>query len=50
MNEICDELTLQEMDELARAGQLEPVFDDDSPMMTEEMLRQFRKMETYVIS
>ena len=44
MKELNKELTPDELSELDAAAALPPVFDDDSPEMTEEMLRQFKKI------
>ena len=43
MNELSQELTAEELRELEAAAQKEPVFDDDSPPMDEEQLKQFRR-------
>ena len=37
-------LSVEEMQELEAAGQLQPVFDADSPEMTADMLLQFKRM------
>ena len=46
MNEIGTELTAEELREIETAAGLQPVFDDDSPEMTLEMLKQFKEMYT----
>jgi hypothetical protein len=43
MNEIGTELTAEELCEIETAAGLQPVFDDDSPEMTLEMLKQFKR-------
>lgn len=42
-NEIDAKLTPEEIKELEAAASLKPVFDEDSPEMTVEMLKQFKK-------
>ena len=42
-HEIGTELTAEELLEIETAGK-QPVFDDDSPEMTLEMLKQFKRM------
>lgn len=37
-------LSSEELQELEAAEQLQPVFDADSPEMTSDMLRQFKRM------
>ena len=44
MNEIGTELTAEELREIETASGLQPVFDDDSPEMTLEMLKQFKRI------
>ena len=44
MNEIGTELTAEELREIETAAGLQPVFDDDSPEMTLEMLKQFKRI------
>ena len=44
MNEIGTELTAEELCEIETAAGLQPVFDDDSPEMTLEMLKQFKRI------
>ena len=44
MNELSAELSEAEQAELERASMLPPVFDEDSPEMTAEMLLQFKRM------
>ena len=44
MNEIGTELTAGELREIETAAGLQPVFDDDSPEMTLEMLKQFKRI------
>ena len=43
-NEIGTELTAEELREIETAAGCQPVFDDDSPEMTLEMLKQFKRM------
>jgi len=43
MNEIGTELTAEELREIETATGLQPVFDEDSPEMTLEMLKQFKR-------
>ena len=44
MNEIGTELTAEELREIETATGLQPVFDEDSPEMTLEMLKQFKRI------
>ena len=44
MNELSGELSVQELSELEEAEKKQIHFDDDSPEMTAEMLRQFKRM------
>ncbi|MBQ9664253.1 MAG: antitoxin [Oscillospiraceae bacterium] len=44
MNEIGAMLTPEELNEIEAAVRAEPLFDDDSPEMTLEMLKQFKRM------
>lgn len=44
MNEIEYDLSDEELKELHNAEKWEPVFDDDSPKMTAEMLAEFRRI------
>lgn len=46
MNEIDAALTAEEWTELEAAERKEPVFDEDSPEMTAEMLTQFKRMSS----
>ena len=46
MNELDATLTPEEMAEIAAAERKTPVFDEDSPEMTSEMLRQFKRMNS----
>ena len=41
ITELDAALSAEELDELEAAERLEPVFDEDSPEMTAEKLRQF---------
>ena len=43
MNELSQELTAEEIRELEAAEKKEPVFDDDSPMMREQLM-QFKRI------
>ena len=43
LNDVAPDLTEEEILELQAAEALEPVYDEDSPEMTSEMLLQFRK-------
>lgn len=44
LNELNQELTAEELAELDAAAALSPIFDDDSPEMTAEMLLQFKRI------
>ena len=44
MNEMDAALTAEEWTELEAAERMAPVFDEDSPEMTAEMLMQFKRM------
>ena len=44
LNELGTELTEEELRELQAAETKPPVFDEDSPAMTEEQLMQFKRM------
>ena len=44
MKDLNYELTSEEQSELDAAAKLPPVFDDDSPAMTEEQLQQFKRI------
>lgn len=44
IKELNSELSPDELSELDAAAALPPVFDDDSPEMTAEMLLQFKRM------
>jgi len=44
MSDISAELSAREIEELEAAEKLPPVFDPDSPEMTEEMLREFKRV------
>lgn len=45
MNSLSPELTPEEMAEIEAAEKLPVIFDDDCPEMTEEMLREFHRMD-----
>ena len=45
LKDIDNSLTPEEIQELEEAEKKEPVFDEDSPEMTEEMLAQFKRMD-----
>lgn len=49
MNSLPPELTPEEMAELEAAEKMPIVFDDDCPEMTDEMLKQFHKVNTVTI-
>ena len=44
LNDLPPELTPEESAELSAAEKRLPVFDDDSPEMTEEMLSEFKRI------
>ena len=44
LNDLSSELTEEERLELEAAEKLEPVFDDDSPLMMKEQLMQFKRI------
>ena len=44
INDLDRTLSGEEMQELAAAEQMQPVFDADSPEMTADMLLQFKRM------
>ena len=50
MNELSPELTEQEIQELEEAEKKPPIYDDDSPCMTSEMLKQFRPFNSVVVN
>ena len=43
--ELCTELTREELEELESAAARTIKYDEDSPEMTEEMLKQFKRMK-----
>lgn len=45
MNSLSPELTPEEMAEIEAAEKLPVIFDDDCPEMTEDMLREFHRMD-----
>lgn len=45
MGNISPELTENELEEIAMAETMPIVFDKDCPKMTEDMLKQFRRMD-----
>ena len=47
LSEMQSQPSAEELRELDAAERLAPVFDEDSPAMTEEQLRQFRRMEPH---
>lgn len=49
MNSLPAELTPEEMAELEAAEKMPITFDDDSPEMTNEMLKQFHRMDKVTI-
>ena len=44
LNDLKQELTDEELEELESAEKKEPVFDDDSPAMMREQLMQFKRI------
>ena len=44
IKEIDKELSVDELSELEAAATCSPVFDEDSPEITAEMLQQFKRM------
>ena len=44
MNDLNQDLTAEELQELEAAGKKEPVFDEDSPLMMKEQLMQFKRI------
>lgn len=48
--ELCTELTREELEELESAAARTIKYDEDSPEMTEEMLKQFKRMKQLYIS
>ena len=44
MNDLGQELTPEELQELEAAEKKDPVFDDDSPLMMKEQLMQFKRI------
>ena len=49
MSDLSSELTEQEKEELRMADSMPIVYDDDSPEMTPEMLRQFHSFDSIPI-
>lgn len=49
INSLPPELTPEEMAELEAAEQMPITFDDDCPEMTDEMLKQFHRMDMVTI-
>lgn len=43
-NDLIQELTSDEMQEIENAAARNILYDEDSPEMTEEMLKQFKRM------
>ena len=46
MKDIDPVLSAEELEELDRAEKLPPCYDEDCPEMTEEMLKQFKKVSS----
>ncbi len=44
LNDLNTELTEEEIQEVETAEKKEPVFDDDSPLITNEQLMQFKRI------
>lgn len=44
LNDLKQEMTAEELRELETAEQKKPVFDEDSPAMTQEQLMQFKRV------
>ena len=49
MNSLPAELTPEELAELEAAEKMPITFDDDCPEMTDEMLKQFRRMDKVTV-
>ncbi len=49
MNSLPAQLTPEELAELEAAEKMPITFDDDCPQMTEDMLKQFHKMDKVTI-
>lgn len=49
MNSLPAELTPEEIEELEAAEKMPICFDDDCPEMTDEMLKQFHRMDSVTI-
>ena len=45
MNSLPAQLTPEEIEELAAAEKMPIIFDDDCPEMTDDMLKQFHRMD-----
>lgn len=45
MNSLPAQLTPEEIEELAAAEMMPIIFDDDCPEMTDDMLKQFHRMD-----
>lgn len=50
MSEVSDELTAEEIQEIEAASQRPVTYDEDSPEMTDEMLKQFHGFNTVPIN
>jgi hypothetical protein len=50
MNELRKELTDEELAEIKAAEKMAPVYDDDCPAMTDEMLKQFKPFNSVLIN
>ncbi|MBO5153446.1 MAG: hypothetical protein J6C00_03715 [Eubacterium sp.] len=49
MSNVSSELTEDEKNELAAAEKMPIIFDEDCPEMTEDMLKQFHRMDSVVL-
>lgn len=49
MNSLPAQLTPEELAELEAAEKMPIIFDDDCPQMTDDMLKQFHKMDKVTI-
>ena len=47
LNDLEQNLTEEELQELEAAEKKEPVFDEDSPAMTHEQLMQFKRVKPH---
>lgn len=48
INELSRELTDEEIKEIELAAEKQPIYDSDSPEMTPDMLKQFKRIHFFL--